>query len=192
MINAVTLNMKVRIYKLKNWLLMTLMGVLGLSACHSSKEATQPPIPDEPKVDNPQPRDEKILMYGVPTMNFTVKGKVVNEAGEPVKGMQVILLNRNIDITPEDMHEDNPYVRDYLRHSADTTDAEGLFRVQTTDTPTQKEMMIVRDIDGEENGAYEDQMFDVSFDNAKETQQRQGWNMGAREQELDITVVKKQ
>lgn len=184
--------MKKQFYSLKNWLLVTLMGALGLSACHSTKEVNQPTLPEEPQVDRPQPRDEKILMYGVPTMNFTVKGRVVNEEGMPVAGMHVVLLNNNIDITPEEMHEDNPYVRDYLRFSSDTTAADGSFEVKTTDTPALKEMMIVRDIDKDENGYYEDQMLEVSFEDAKETQQRQGWNMGTREAEIDVTVVRKQ
>ena len=36
--------MKIRFLKLKDWLLMTVMGLMGLTACHSSKEVAQQPV----------------------------------------------------------------------------------------------------------------------------------------------------
>ena len=183
--------MKIRLLKLKDWLLMTLVGAFGLNACHSTKDVVEPQVPDEPAVETPKKRNPPVVMYGVPTMNFVVKGKVVNEQGKPVPGMQVILLNRNVDITPDNMHEDNAYVQHYLQRSSDTTDADGKYLVKTTDTPAEKELMIVRDIDGNENGTYKDQMFEVQFDDAKETRERSGWDMGTREKTLDVTVESK-
>ena len=182
--------MKIRILKLKNWLLMTLVGALGLSACHSTKDVATPQPADEPQVDTPKPRDPVVVMYGVPTMNFVVKGKVINEDGEPVKGMQVILLNRNVDITPDEMHEDNAYVKEYIRQASDTTDAEGNYRVTTKDTPAKKSQIIVRDIDGAENGKYKSQLLDIDYHDAIQTQSSEGWNMGTQEKTEDIVVEK--
>jgi len=180
--------MKIRILKLKNWLLMTLVGALGLGACHSTKNITEPQPPEEPQVDTPKPRDPVVVMYGVPTMNFVVKGKVINEQGKPVKGLQVILLNRNADITPEEMHEDNEYIREYIQRASDTTDAEGNYMVRTSDTPAEKQQMIVRDIDGEKNGKYKSLLLDIDYREATQTEERQGWNMGTREKVEDVVV----
>ena len=184
------LSMKIRILKLKNWLLMTLVGAFGLTACHSTKELTEPTpkADDEPQVDTPKPRDPAVVMYGVPTMNFVVKGKVTNDAGKPVPGMQVILLNRNVDITPDELHEDNSYIQAYIQHSSDTTDAEGNYMVRTSDTPADRQEMIVRDIDGKENGSYKSQVVEVIYSEENRTQARQGWNMGTLEKTEDVVV----
>lgn len=188
--DSVVWNMKTRILKLKNWLLMAAVGALGLSACHSTKNVTTPQTPEEPQVDTPKPRDPVVVMYGVPTMNFVVNGKVTNDDGKPVKGMQVILLNRNVDITPDEMHEDNPYVQDYIRQSSDTTDVDGNYTVRTSDTPAERQQMIIRDIDGAENGKYKSLLLDIDYRDAVQTQARQGWNMGTREKTEDIVVEK--
>lgn len=193
--------MKIRILKLQNWLLATLVGAFGLSACHSTKEVASPNTPGEPEVVEPQkpddpqvappdPREPIAVMYGVPTMNFVVKGKVVNEQGKPVPGMQVILLNRNVDITPDEMHEDNEYVLEYIRRASDTTDAEGNYIIQTSDTPADRGQIIIRDIDGKKRGLYKNQMIEVNYQEGKQTEPRQGWNMGTIEKEETITVWK--
>ena len=189
--------MKIRYLKLKDWLLMTVLGLFGLTACHSTKEVvTNPtdtlvPPPDDPIVEKPEPRDPVVVMYGVPTMNFVVKGQVVDEQNKPVPGMQVVLVNQRIDIEPGRMDESHPYVQQYLKESSDTTDANGQYQVTTRDVPADRQQIIVRDIDGEKNGSYEDQMFDVDFTQGEQTQPRQGWNMGTLERKLTITVNRK-
>ena len=109
--------MKIRFLKLKDWLLMTAMGLFGLTACHTAKETAQNPPAKEcdTPTEAPSPRNEMALMYGVPTMDFVIKGRVINEQGKPVKGMQVILVNQTIDIAPDHMDEDNPYVQEYIQ-----------------------------------------------------------------------------
>ena len=76
---------------------MSVMGLLGMTSCHCPKQVTEttPPQPD-PKdtVVAPDPRNFAV-MYGVPQMDFQVKGRVVNGEGKPVEGMQVILLNQS-------------------------------------------------------------------------------------------------
>ena len=121
--------MKIRFLKLKDWLLMSVMGLFGLTACHSTKEAAaqQPADDGDDAVVAPNPRNEMALMYGVPTMDFVVKGRVINEQGNPVKGMQVILVNQTVDIAPDHMDEDNPFVQSYIQKASDTTDAQGVF-----------------------------------------------------------------
>lgn len=62
--------MKIRYLKLKNWLLVSLAGLLGLPvAC-----------------DNP---NEIISMYACPSATYHVKGTVTNEKGQPLAGIDV-------------------------------------------------------------------------------------------------------
>ena len=93
--------MKIRFLKLKNWLLLTAMGLFGVTACQSSKSAVKPEevngknaseaseeignavvMYGTPTVKyDTQERSETALMYGVPTMDFVLKGKVKDEKG---------------------------------------------------------------------------------------------------------------
>ena len=75
--------------------------------------------------------------------------------------------------------------------ASDTTDAQGAYQCHTTDVPVESQQVIVRDIDGNANGSYEDQMFEVKFTDGDQTASRKGWNMGTREKKVDITVIKK-
>ena len=186
--------MKIRFLKLKDWLLMSVMGMFGLTSCHCHTEVAQEPVVgDEPdSIEQPVPRGgEMALMYGVPTMDFVVKGRVINEQGSPVKGMQVILVNQTVDIAPDRMDLDNPYVQDYIERASDTTDAQGVFECHVKDVPVDVQRVIVRDIDGKTNGSYEDQMVDILFTEADQSGERKGWYMGKRIKDVDITVSKK-
>ena len=64
--------MKIKYLKLKNWLIVSLMGALGFSSCHSHKQLAQP---EEEQPPQPQPREEIRLMYGVPTMGYRIMGQ---------------------------------------------------------------------------------------------------------------------
>ena len=186
--------MKIRFLKLKDWLLMSVMGLFGLTSCHCHKEAAQEPVVgDEPdSIEKPAPRSgDMALMYGVPTMDFVLKGRVIDAEGEPVKGMQVILVNQTVDIAPDHMDEDNPFVQDYIEHSSDTTDAQGVFECHVKDVPTDVQRVIVRDIDGSKNGRYEDQMIAINFSDGEQSGERRGWYVGKRTKDVDITVSKK-
>jgi len=186
--------MKIRFLKLKDWLLMTAMGLFGLTACHTAKEAAnQQPKDNDPDdaVVAPNPRNEMALMYGVPTMDFVVKGRVIDSYGNPVKGMQVILVNQTVDIAPDHMDEDNPYVKEYIEQASDTTDAQGTFSCHTRSVPVDRQRMIIRDVDGSANGSYEDQMVEIEFTEENQTGERKGWYMGVRTKDVDITVLKK-
>ena len=58
--------MKIKYLKLKNWLLVSLAGLLGINiSCDTAEE------------------------YGCPEASYRVKGTVVNEEGEPIAGIGV-------------------------------------------------------------------------------------------------------
>lgn len=136
-------------------------------------------------------RKEIPVMYGVPTVNYVLKGRVVDAKGAPVKGAQVVLLNNNVDIEPGSMPQTD-YVRNYVRRSSDTTADDGTFRCATTDMPERDMRVLVRDIDGAKNGTIKESMVEVSYKDAKVEGERRGMLIGTAEKEVTVTVdVKK-
>lgn len=83
-----------------------------------------------------------LCYYGTPTMNYEVKGKVVDfETGAPVNGISVERAGENT------FSDDIP---------SDITDAKGEFEIAGNGWPSDTLYFKVRDIDGEDNGLYED------------------------------------
>ena len=191
--------MKLCYLKFKNWILLSLMGALGLNSCNSSKEMKRDPkeprrprneimllygvyttdfnqntqsakeqepieeaVEQEPVLD-----DQRPLLYGVPTVEFRLTGRVVDEKGVPIPSAQVVLLDDNFDI--EHMEGVNlEYWAEYLQRSADTTDAQGEFSVRTRATPFHhSKHVLVRDIDGTKNGTFKDKIVEVKFSEVK-------------------------
>ena len=64
--------MKTKIYKLTRWLCTLLLGVLGFTACEKEDE-----IGDTPAA------------YGTPTADYIFEGVVTDQAGNPIKGIEV-------------------------------------------------------------------------------------------------------
>ena len=205
--------MKKKYLKLKNWLIISSMGILGLSACHSNKNIaanndngkTSQNDPEEIFIDtdeddlsnnpvivkqeSPNPREPQVTVYGVPTVNFAVKGKVTDPSGKPIKGLQVLLLNSDIDPSalPEGQYWDSRLAR-----ISDTTDATGNYEVRSTDRPWEKQNILVRDIDGKLNGNFENQLIEVEFteqDEAGKAVSR--WNLGEKRAEVNIKMKRK-
>ena len=84
--------MKIKYLKIKNWFLVTLMGAMGFSSCHCNKELADPQ-PDTPPI---QDREPVRLMYGVPSMNFMIRGQVKDADGRPVRDIRVNMLDRGM------------------------------------------------------------------------------------------------
>lgn len=211
--------MKIRFLKLQNWFLAGIMGLFGLSACHSHKDVA---VPDNDKPDSvppdihivapmygvpardwnnmpkrdsvngprdPEPVDPYVTVYGVPTVEFAVKGKVVDSQGKPISGIQVTLINSDID--PDNL-PDNEYWEYRLREMADTTDAQGNFECRTTDGPWENVRVMVRDIDGKKNGLFETKVEDVEFDETNYNRKTgNNWRMGERNAEVTIKMKRK-
>lgn len=208
--------MKIKYLKLKNWLLISAMSLFGLSACKCNKQVVsdstkdgnieapdnvmrpmygvpatdyrqQIPPQEEPKVAVQEPpREPQVTVYGVPTVDFAVKGRVVDAAGKPVKGVQVMLINSEID--PENLPE-SPYWDEQLKRISDTTDAQGNFEVRNTDRPWQQVRVMVRDIDGAKNGKYENQVLDVEFGEPEGG--RDKWRLGEKKAEVTVKMKRK-
>lgn len=63
--------MEAKLQRLTRYLIATLLGLLGFSACSDDEE------------------DEPICMYGTPTADYIVKGTVTDEAGNPIMGINI-------------------------------------------------------------------------------------------------------
>lgn len=55
--------MKSHYFKLKNWIILTLLGALGLNGCQGSKKAAD-------RQSRPRIRKEIMLLYGIPPTDY--------------------------------------------------------------------------------------------------------------------------
>lgn len=181
--------MKVHYLKLKNWLLATLLGALGFSACQSSRKSSI----KEPK-DTPMPigREEIVLMYGVPTMNYTVRGYVHDPSGHPVSNIELNLLEAGLEATPDTIFGDPTNIRQYLEETSVHTDGDGRFEVHQSGLPQQNLRLLVRDTDGKQNGSFRNQIVEIEVSSSDvDRKQAQGWNLGNYNKEVDIQLQPK-
>ena len=202
--------MKIKYLKLKNWLLVSVMSLFGLSACKCHKQVVsdnpkdgnieapdtvmrpmygvpatdyrqQVEQPVAPKVvEQEPPREPQVTVYGVPTVDYAVKGVCCLPA------ILDPLINSEID--PENLPE-SPYWDEQLKRIADTTDAQGNFEVRNTDRPWEQVRVVVRDIDGAKNGKFENQVLDVEFGEPEGG--RGNWKLGERKAEVTVKMKRK-
>ena len=184
--------MKVRFLKLKNWLLVTLMGALGMSGCHCHKKLAEPA--EEPDtVPAVRDRGEMRLMYGVPTMNYQIRGQVKDAKGRPVKDIRVNMLERNMETTADGTVEGDPEaVGRWLEKTEVRTDRNGRFELKSSGLPQEQVRLLVRDVDGEENGEFKTRMveLEVTPDNVDRTN-ADGWNQGTFSKQVRIKLEDK-
>jgi putative lipoprotein (rSAM/lipoprotein system) len=154
--------MKTKLQRLTHYLIATLLGLLGFSACS----------------DESNEEDEVLLMYGIPTAAYIVKGTVTDEAGNPIEGLQVA-----------------PYFKYGTVHSSiyptTTTEKDGTFKLDTikgAGTPP----IVVADQDGEAHGGHfiPDTLAMNEFERTQ-LEEGQGWYDGVFELKADIKLKKK-
>ena len=177
--------MKIKYLKIKNWFLVTLMGAMGLSSCHCHKELA------EPQPENPPVQDqERIrLMYGVPTMNFMIRGQGKDANGIPVRDIRVNMLERGMDVENGELQGDPENVQRFLDNTSVRTDDEGRFTIQNSGLPQQQVRLLVRDVDGRENGEFRSQVVDMKVeDKDVDRTNAGGWNQGTFNKEVKIRL----
>ncbi|MCR5444381.1 MAG: radical SAM-associated putative lipoprotein [Bacteroidales bacterium] len=182
--------MKVRYLKLKNWLLVSLMGALGLSGCHCHKKVADPEIDVEPI--EKRDRGEVLLMYGVPTMNYQIRGQVKDADGRPVKDIRVNMLERNMEVKNGELQGDPESIDRWLQNTEVKTDNKGRFEIKNSGLPQEQVRLMVRDADGKENGDYKNRVveMDVTPDDVDRTN-ASGWNQGTYNKDVKIKLEKK-
>lgn len=116
------------------------LALLGISAFDSCAVMYGSPIPDD-----------IVAMYGTPTMEYRVTGKVQDAVTEaPVEGIEVNFFDSMAG--PRTTH----------------TSEEGEFEVVAMESPTDKVVLQFVDVDGEENGVYISEDIEVSLVKAED------------------------
>ncbi len=183
--------MKIKFLKLKNWLLVTLMGALGLTACHSHKKLADPE--EEPEPVELRGRGDVMLMYGVPTMNYMIRGQVRDADGKPVQGIRINMLEHGMEVNANaELQGDPERVKEYLENTSVETDARGRFTIAANGRPQEQVRLLIRDVDGTQNGEYRDQMveMEVGGDNIDRTDAN-GWHQGTYHNKVEINLENK-
>ena len=169
------------------------MGAFGLSSCHCQKEVTkqqQPIRGEEPPAV--QEREEMRLMYGVPTMNFMVRGQVKDADGRPVKDIRLNILERGMEVKDGQLQGDPGKVAEWLENSSVATDREGNFVLKSSGIPQEQVRVLVRDVDGEKNGSFKDQCLEIPVRQSDvDLEGAGGWNQGTFKKEVNVLLEKK-
>ena len=99
--------------------------------------------------------NDAVCMYGVPGNFFTVDGTVTDPENQPVKGIRITVRNSSDDKTDED--------DDWLDFSE--TDEDGKFSLfwNSFSSAGTAFYIFAEDVDGEENGLFENKTVDVEF-----------------------------
>ena len=153
--------MKSRSYRWYNAVLAALLSRLGYGCSFS----------DEP------------VEYGAPHTDYTIKGQVTDESGNPIQGIKTSV--KNIFVNGNGEVYVNPI-------DSVQTDASGSYRLKT-DWPCESAKIILEDIDGEANGGeFLGDTLDVAYDKAVKTKDGDGkWYNGAYEITQNVKLKKK-
>ena len=137
--------------------LYALLGLLGFASCGCSA----------------------LDMYGTPTVDFTIKGKVTDAEGNPIKDIAVSLETDSGTVM-----------------QSTTTAADGTFTTTKTGTDNwlfYDSVLIFTDTDGEANGG-DFATYEVETDNLPKTKVKEGdgaWYQGEYEFTADVKLTKK-
>lgn len=121
-----------------------------------------------------------------PLVDFVVKGRMLGENGKPLPGMQVVLLVKQVDATPENINLASDEVREIVIASSDTTDALGQFEVHTFGEMQPYVRLFVRDIDGPSKGSYQNEVINIPFSTDDYEDSGHGWREGVAVKEMTL------
>lgn len=115
---------------MKNKLLWMLFSLLGFASACSD--------------DDEQEQNGNLCMYGCPSVTFSVKGTVTDEAGRPIPGIRVGIKNG---------------------YPTEFTDDKGAFAFTKSTLSTIPEPAVLQftDVDGADNGLYDPKEVEVRF-----------------------------
>ena len=133
--------------------------VLGISSLITSFSSCSPEYP---------------VMYGVPGNFFTLEGTVTDEDGNAIKGIELNAKAKadvpgNADEKDDD--EDTERKEFYVYCNPETTGEDGSFSLYWNDYDNDNLdfTIYIKDIDGEENGLFNDTTYDVTFNKSNST-----------------------
>lgn len=195
--------MKRNFLKLQHWLLASLMGALGFTSCHCHKQLAveepvdtvivpEPPRPPAPPHKEVKERDELKLMYGVPTMNYMIRGQVKDPKGRPVKNIRINMLERGMQTEADSIVGNQENVNRWLENTQVITDENGRFNLRDSGLPLDEVKLYIRDVDGKENGSFKNKFLTVPVTPEMVDQTNaSGWNKGDLNMDLEIKMESK-
>ena len=119
------------------------------------------------------------VMYGSPSTTYEVKGKVLDNKGNPINGIKIALQ--------DDATDPNPY------QIAESQSLEnGDYKIRNTIFPRSKLYLSVEDIDGAENGGeFEEQTIELDFSKVEATGDKDAWYNDTKSIEKYIVMQEK-
>ena len=158
--------MEVRINRWYNTILTALLSLLGYG-CSSENSVEM----------------YGVLMYGVPSAEYKMSGTVTDEGGKAVEGIKT------------SVKQISTYEGKSHASAIDSvmTDANGHYDVSVHIFPMNKEIkLLVEDVDGDANGAYQNDTLDIDYNNAQKIKDGEDvWNNGTFAIKQDIKLKKK-
>jgi putative lipoprotein (rSAM/lipoprotein system) len=119
--------------------------------------------------------DSGVVEYGVPNADYTVKGTVVNKAdAKPIKGIRIGFTRSYSE--PVTMYGVMP--QPFRSNAADTTNVTGNYEFSDNFIPVEGINIYVEDIDGTQNGLYNDTVINVDLKNATKSGKTTNWYEG--------------
>lgn len=151
-------------FRFFSWLCTTIVALLGFAACDDDKLET---------IDYP-------VAYGTPTADYKYMGRVTDEDGNPIKGINIVFqgngnsINKELYRTVTD--ENGRYSTDYIHWGA----GEKIYQATYTD------------VDGAENGGhFEDKTHLIIDMERKQTGESDGWYQGKFELTTEVKLKAK-
>ena len=145
--------MKKRVLKFYRWIL-ALLGFATVSASCDDRSGSR-----------------MVCMYGVPTMDYKVSGKVVGKSLDPVEGIEVSCSSSYGGTTV-------------------LSGADGAFTLADQAFPSDTLKVTFKDIDGVQNGSYRDTTVSVALKKVKSGDS--SWNLGEYEASgVEVRLVEK-
>ena len=119
------------------------------------------------------------VMYGSPSTTYEVKGKVLDNEGNPINGIKIVLQ--------DDATDPNPY------EIAESQSLEnGDYKIRNTTFPRSKLYLSVEDVDGTANGGeFEEQTIELDFSKVEATGDKDEWYNGTKSLEKQIVMQEK-
>ena len=124
-------------------------------------------------------RCEPALMYGSPSADYEIKGKVLDADGDPIKGIKVEV--QTYVAGPEPI----PIIRKF---SLD----DGTYDASVQTFPVSKLRLVAQDVDGVENGGeFAERTIELDFSKVEATGDKGAWYNGTKSLEKHIVMQEK-
>ncbi|MBQ1989842.1 MAG: radical SAM-associated putative lipoprotein [Rikenellaceae bacterium] len=118
-------------------------------------------------------------MYGTPSADYEIKGKVLDADGDPIKGIKVEV--QTYVVRPEPVTIQRKFSLD-----------DGTYDASVQTFPVSKLRLVAQDVDGAENGGeFAERTIELDFSKVEATGDKGAWYSGKFSLEQDIVLEEK-